>query len=173
MKKKDESISLSEFARRLGVVKQHISALCVKGILKKNSEGKLNYQENLKLYMDARDPTKDYLSRSPVRRKLAGSNLKSGATQTLASAKLYAQNLKNKKLELELKKADGELIPLQDVRSEFREIAHTVSDSVMNIGARIAPLLVMKSDMKEIRTILDNAHREALEVLGRGFMGRK
>ncbi len=175
-KTKSESISISAFARRLGISRPVVSRLCRSGVLKKNSKGELNYKENVKRYMDGRDPRYDHLSKSPLRRKLAASNPipKAG---TLAEGRLKNQQLKNKKLEIEVEQKEAELIPLRDALKEFDEVGRIVKNHMMKVPAQIVSLL-MKSSIPlskspdEVRTILEDAVRDALDVLNRPILRR-
>jgi phage terminase Nu1 subunit (DNA packaging protein) len=67
--------------------------------------------------------------------------------------------------ELEYKERSGELISAKDVREAAFEKARTVRDSLLNIPARVSPILAAEHDAKKVNEMLDKEIRQCLETL--------
>ena len=64
--------------------------------------------------------------------------------------------------ELKLQQQTGELVPAAAVRAEFARQFGAVSQSMLTLAARMAPVLAAETDVGRIQTILDAEIRNAL-----------
>ena len=79
---------------------------------------------------------------------------------------LYKEE-KAKLVELERKKKEGELIPINEVIKEWNQRALIIKNLLLSWVNKLPPLLEKKSKSK-IKEILDQEVREILEVLSHG-----
>jgi phage terminase Nu1 subunit (DNA packaging protein) len=70
-----------------------------------------------------------------------------------------------KQAELNYKKQEGLLVDAEAVRQAAFEKARQVRDSLLNIPARISPILAAERDTKKVNEILTNEIRQCLENL--------
>lgn len=70
-----------------------------------------------------------------------------------------------KMAEIEFKKATGALVPLEPVKSLFFTIAKHTQQNLLNIPARITPIVAAENDEKKIYAIIEKEILEALETL--------
>ena len=70
-----------------------------------------------------------------------------------------------RKAELEVLEITKILIPAKDVSDAAFEKARLVRDGVLNIPARVSPILAAERDAKKVNEILDKEIRQVLEVL--------
>lgn len=70
-----------------------------------------------------------------------------------------------RKAELEVLEITKILIPAKDVSAAAFGKARLVRDGVLNIPARVSPILAAERDAKKVNEILDKEIRQVLEVL--------
>lgn len=81
-------------------------------------------------------------------------------------ARLAEKTMQAKLKELELKEAQGLLIPLVDIEKDAQATAAAIRERLMSISPRVAPLCEHKT-AREIEPIIDDAINEALQALQR------
>ena len=64
--------------------------------------------------------------------------------------------------EVKLAKERGELVPILVARKEFSKQITLIRESVLQIPARMAPILAAEGDMGKVRHLLDVEIRSAL-----------
>lgn len=72
---------------------------------------------------------------------------------------------KRKKVRLENAEKEGELINGEEVAQKWQHIIYACKTRFLAIGARLAPVLPVKTDPHEIKEMIDAAVSEALEEL--------
>jgi len=93
-----------------------------------------------------------------------------GGAETKESQKWLTEFRKEraKLARIERKKAEGGLIPMEEVRKDVFDMARATRDAVMSIPERIAAILAAEKDQGKVREILNNEIRQALEGVARG-----
>jgi hypothetical protein len=81
------------------------------------------------------------------------------------AAKLATERERCELLKIKVRKAKGELIPIDDVKKAMFAKGRIIRDGVLNIPDRIAPLLLNKSDASEIHSVLMRELRGVLKEL--------
>lgn len=84
---------------------------------------------------------------------------------TLAECQRLHQKYKAALAELEYKKKSGELLSADEVKSAAFEIGRSIRDQVMNVPARLGPILAGESDPNKIVKMLNDEFRKALEQM--------
>jgi hypothetical protein len=84
---------------------------------------------------------------------------------TLAECQRLHEQYKAALKELEFKQKSGELLDAEQVKAAAFEQARQVRDSLMNIPARLGPILAGESDPTKIVNLLNDEFRKALESI--------
>lgn len=87
------------------------------------------------------------------------------ASPALVAVQLEKEKVRTALLQLEYRKALGELVEKNKVEEEADRVARTVRDAIMNVAARVGGILAAESDRRKVEEILDREHRQALETL--------
>ena len=150
-----ERITQTEWARELGVSKQYVCYLVKKGIVQLE-DGLIAREQANRAVEAIRDPSQ------PLRRK-------GGETSDLSTAllKVRVKNEmeKGKILETKAKAEIGELVPIEEVKTEVFNVARVVRNNLLNIPDRVSALLASMSDTEKIHETLTEEIRTALEEL--------
>lgn len=77
------------------------------------------------------------------------------------------QQAKTEKIEIEVLRLKGDLIPVTDAKAEMFNAARRTRDSIENIPPRIAAILAAESDEHKIKEILKHEFKQALEGLSK------
>lgn len=72
---------------------------------------------------------------------------------------------RRKKVELETAEKEGELTNFEDVAERWQKVIYAAKNKFLSIGARLAPVLPVKTDPHEIKEMIDAACYEALDEL--------
>ncbi|KAG8174666.1 hypothetical protein JTE90_027137 [Oedothorax gibbosus] len=159
---KVEKITQTEWARELGVSKQYVCYLVKKGIVELE-DGLINREQANEAVAAIRDPSQ------PLRRKGGEIEEKRGNTSEL-STMLLKTRIKNemergKLLEAKAKAEIGELISVEEVKTEAFNVARVVRNNLLNIPDRVSALLASINDTEKIHETLTEEIRTALEEL--------
>jgi len=182
-------VTQAELARELNVSKPYISKLVKKGVFDNCFEGKKlkldcakkAYEENRKIFLretKLEKVKKEVIKKTPAEIKqddevFNEKNLDELAELLLDVEKpaLKVQIIKEywagKLNELKFLKEKGKLIEKDEVEREFYEVALMLKEKLLNIPMRVSNELAGKSDEFEIRQILEDEIRLALEDLSR------
>ena len=87
------------------------------------------------------------------------------APRSIAEERLWNEFYTRKKLALEVKQRQGELVPVAQVEREWFRLCRTVRDALLNIPNRYAALLASDTDAHSVHARLSGALREALESI--------
>jgi hypothetical protein len=82
-------------------------------------------------------------------------------------AKTSTEELRARKLELEVAEAEGRLLDAEDVRAKIVKEVSQVRESLLNIAPKVAPLLVSITNVVEMENKLIDEINSALEGLSR------
>lgn len=77
------------------------------------------------------------------------------------------QKAKTEKVEIEVARLRGELVPASEVKSEQFTIARRTRDAIENIPSRIAAILAAETDEHKVRETLSHELKQALEGLSK------
>ena len=83
----------------------------------------------------------------------------------LDEAKAIHERIKTRKTELEVKRLEGTLVDINDVRKLWADIANTIMQSMLHLPATIAPMVTMMDNHEVIARIIDEEIRKVLTML--------
>ena len=83
------------------------------------------------------------------------------------SAKAGSEELKARKLELEVAELEGRLVDVKDAKEEIQKICTAIRENILNVPAKAAPELFACTDMVELETKLYKELNAALDGLSR------
>lgn len=83
----------------------------------------------------------------------------------LDAAKTKHEKVKTEKTQLEVARLRGQLIDVQDVRRLWADITTAVTQNMLRLPKKIAPLLVMMENEEAISAIIDDEVRRTLEAI--------
>ncbi len=157
MERGGSKITQTEWARELGVSKQYVCYLVKKGIVELE-DGLIDREQANRAIEAIRDPSQ------PLRRK-------GGETSDL-STMLLKTRIKNEMergrlLEAKAKAEIGELISVEEVKTEAFNVARVVRNNLLNIPDRVSALLASMNDTEKIHGTLTEEITNALEELSK------
>ena len=82
--------------------------------------------------------------------------------QDLDLVKAKHEVVKTQKTELEVARMRGQLIDVQDVRRLWGDIANTVTQNLIHLPSKIAPMVQMMDNVEVIASIIDEEIRKIL-----------
>lgn len=88
-----------------------------------------------------------------------------GDGEDLDEAKAIHERIKTRKTELEVKRLEGTLVDISDVRKLWADIANTIMQSMLHLPATIAPMVTMMDNHEVIARIIDEEIRKVLTML--------
>ena len=88
-----------------------------------------------------------------------------GKTKDLFEEQAELARARREKLELELAELRGELVRVEDTRTQFFSIARTLRDAVLSVPNRLASLLAAETNERRIHTKLTEELALALKCL--------
>ena len=86
----------------------------------------------------------------------------SGGNFDLDEVKAKHEVVKTQKTELEVARMRGQLIDVQDVRRLWGDIANTLTQNLLHLPSKVAPMLQMLDNVEIISSILDEEIRKIL-----------
>lgn len=90
---------------------------------------------------------------------------KMGGSSEFEAARTEKEVYRAKMAKLNYERLDGSLVPAGAVREQAFEKARQVRDSLLNIPARVSPILAAEMNAKRVNEILDKEIRQCLESL--------
>lgn len=84
------------------------------------------------------------------------------AAYDLDEVKAKHEVVKTQKTELEVARMRGQLIDVQDVRRLWGDIANTVTQNMLHLPSKLAPMLQMLDNVEVISSIIDEEIRKTL-----------
>lgn len=173
-------LTQAQLARVVGVTRQQIHKLCVRGILKLDAEGRIDEDEAKATILAQHNPA-HAATRSTAAARLQASEPAAdqqpdeppqAASQDSAGGMSFqiARTLREKYAALiakvEYEEAVGLLVPKKDVDRQAFELARQAQQSLLAIPDRMAPVLAAESDQHRVHTLLTNEiHRAMAEVI--------
>ena len=88
-----------------------------------------------------------------------------GEQLDLEKVKAKHEAIKAEKTQLEVDRMRGELVDVQDVRKLWGDIAGTVTQSLLNLPSKVAPMLRMMDNVELIASIIDEDVRKILNEI--------
>lgn len=167
-------VSQRAFGRQVGLSHVRVGQLIKEGKLKTNEDGKIPLNASLKIVLGEEELVKkqekieQYLEKTGgIEGQLTEDLLKmTDSDPNTAFAILRAKELYYKTLQkqLEVDKANGTLISLDDTKAAFKQIAIDVKQELLSIPQRLAVRLENRN-AREIEDLLEDAINGALEKL--------
>ena len=91
--------------------------------------------------------------------------LKQTDNQDLAKSRAIKEHFKAKLTELEFLEREGSLVYSKDVKNAAFETARLLRGQLLNIPARVSPILAAERDTKKVNEILTHEIRKCLETI--------
>ncbi|TVS86601.1 hypothetical protein COM43_003825 [Wolbachia pipientis] len=151
-------ITQTEWAREIGVSKQYVCYLVKKGIVKLE-DGLIDREQANEAVAAIRDPSQ------PLRRKSGERGNTSELSTMLLKTRIKNEMERGKLLEAKAKAEIGELISVEEVKTEAFNVARVVRNNLLNIPDRVSALLASINDTEKIHETLTEEIRTALEEL--------
>lgn len=170
---KDVYVSQREFAKQVGLSHVRVNQLVKEGKLDANNEGKIALNKSIKIVLGEKELK---AKQAKIEQYLENHDGESGLTSELlrmtdtdpnaAFAILRAKELYYKTLQkqIEVDKANGTLISLDDTKAAFKQVAIDVKQELLSIPQRLAVRLENRN-AREIEDLLEDAINGALEKL--------
>lgn len=92
-------------------------------------------------------------------------NLEAAGVEDLDTVKARHEVVKTQKTELEVARMRGQLIDLQDVKRLWGDIANTVTQNLIHLPSKAAPLVRAMDNTEVISSILDAEIRTVLNAI--------
>lgn len=143
-------LTITAFAKEMGVSRPRIAKLVKEGILPINRNKLIDAEEAAKIMTD--------------RRKLDDALPMS---KTLSDARIRVESLRAGMIELEFRQKKGELIEREKVMHMITGIIAIAKTKLLSIPTKVAPLIVGSDSIKKIKSIIEKEIRFALEELAR------
>nr|WP_253309296.1 hypothetical protein [Rickettsia endosymbiont of Ceutorhynchus assimilis] len=154
-----EKITQTEWAREIGVSKQYVCYLVKKGIVELE-DGLINREQANEAVAAIRDPSQ------PLRRKNNSENESTSNLSTmLLKTRIKNEMERGKLLEAKAKAEIGELVAVEEVKSEAFNVARVVRNNLLNIPNRVSALLASLSDTEKIHETLTEEITNSLQEL--------
>ncbi|MDG7052361.1 MAG: hypothetical protein LKM45_00505 [Wolbachia endosymbiont of Alcedoecus sp.] len=151
-----ERITQTEWAKEQGFSKQYVCYLVKKGIVQLE-DGLIDREQANEAMKAIRDPSQ------PLRRKNPGNT--SDLSTALLKVRIKNEMEKGKILETKAKAEIGELVSVEEVKTEAFNVARVVRNNLLNIPDRVSALLASMSDTEKIHEMLTGEITTALEEL--------
>lgn len=90
-------------------------------------------------------------------------SLESEAVEDLEIVKARHEVVKTQKTELEVARMRGELIDVQDVKKLWSDIAGTVTQNLIHLPSKVAPMVRMMDNVEKIADLIGAEIRRTLE----------
>lgn len=153
MKTKDISsvtVSASVLAEMMGVGDRRIRQLADEGILVRAAKGRYNLKDSMKNYI--------------LTLKIAAENGEDPESElNLDEVKAQHEKVKMHITQLKLALMQGEVHKSSDVEHVMKDMLSSFRARILNVPAKLAPLLVMRDNPDWIREVIT---KEIIEVLG-------
>lgn len=177
-----ELVSLREFSRRIGVglraVQWAIENSRIK-VAKSEQHGQrtrvfLDYESAARDWEANRDPSK---RNRPTKGEMKQQSPRAGAGIPVGDSPYQkarsAREVYNAKMaELKYKIETKMLVPVEDVKILFFDIARTVQQNMLNIPNRVSAIIAAEIDEKKIHDILLDEIAKSLEALSNGKLDK-
>ncbi|WP_341811083.1 hypothetical protein [Wolbachia endosymbiont (group A) of Andrena bucephala] len=151
-------ITQTEWAREIGVSKQYVCYLVKKGIVELEN-GLVNREQANEAVAAIRDPSQ------PFRRKNPENENTNNLSTMLLKTRIKNEMERGRLLEAKAKAEIGELVAVEEVKSEAFNVARVVRNNLLNIPNRVSALLASLSDTEKIHMALTEEITNSLEEL--------
>jgi hypothetical protein len=142
-----------------------------RGLFGEGPEGKWDLQAPAAAPVPAKKPPAKAAEAPPKARKsdlpapvMAVSQTESTYQKARGAREVYSAKMLELKFQLESKA----LVPVEAVKKLFYDIGKTVQQNLMNIPARISPIVAAEVDEKKVHDMIENEVVKALEILSDG-----
>lgn len=88
-----------------------------------------------------------------------------GDGDDLDKEKAIHERIKTRKTALEVKRLEGTLVDIGDVRKLWADVANTIMQSMLHLPSTIAPMVTMMDNHEVIARIIDEEIRKVLTLL--------
>jgi len=166
-----ELVSMRELARRLGVTLKTIQNHVAKGNIKPDKVEQRGKQT--RIYFDPERAADEFHAnrdpgqrQSETRGERAGDKEKLPAESgTFRKARSAREVFNAKMAELKFKKESGALVPIEDVKILFFNTGRDIQTNLLNIPARLAPILAAEMNEKKCFDLIKDEIVNVLEIL--------
>ena len=161
----------AQLARDLGVSRQAIGDLVKRGVLSEDKDGLIDIELARHALRDRVRPSaktaQALANPPPTTTGAAGSEgvNDANAVTSYHVAKTLNEAAQARMNQLRLKEMQGELIRLDAVETVWSSCMASVREHLLQVRARLAPLLAAENDPYKIDQLLDVEHSQALQLL--------
>jgi hypothetical protein len=155
-----EAVSLSEFARLLGVVPSYVTKLKQAGRLELNDDGLVRVEASKQRIEETKDPNRDDVAARHAREREAAAGAappvdapdpQSPAAQGFAAARAVKERYFALSAKLEYERAIGKMVEVAAVKAAGAEVGTILRAAFDNLPDQIAPLLTPLTDEDQVR----------------------
>lgn len=170
-----QRLTESGLARDLGVSRQAVHDLVKRGILNKDKDGKIDVEmAKIALANRVRPSAKTAAALDPANHQPASSDDAAPSPDAGATSYHVAKTLREAAeaqiARLRLAEMRGELIHVSAVESVWSAALVGMREHLLQIRARLAPLLANESDAFKVEQMLELEHNQALHLLAGATM---
>lgn len=157
-------LSIRAYAKHRGVTEGAVRKAIKTGRITKNENGKINATLADQQWDKNSDPAQVNSKPAETFENTETPAINSGPSYQQSRAIREAYNARMAKIQFE--KETGKLISVDQVRVEAFNMARNTRDRILNVPDRVIPMLVGKTDIKEMKQILRKELMVALKELG-------
>lgn len=144
------TVSASVLAELLGVTDRRVRQLAEEGIFTRVSKGRYNLPESIKTYINMLKMEQDIV------------NAGTGDGLDLETERAIKIRVERKQAEIKLALMKGEVHKAADVEQIMTDMLTSFRTKLLNIPAKLAPILVARNEVGHIKDLINN---EIIEVL--------
>lgn len=169
-------VKKAELARDLGVSRQAIGELVTRGIIEQGADGLIDVELARHALANRVRPSAKtattLLHPAPAAGPASGDDpaTKDGVTTGASTpsyhvAKTLREVAEARMAQLELAKMTGDLVPIADIRAKYARLASGLREALLQIPARLAPVVAAEADMARCHDILQAELHQVLAQL--------
>jgi len=159
-------ITAKEFSDRLGVDPSAVTKAVKAGRIKVKKIGRsvmIDFESQSKAFVKSTKRPPVRINKSPLKKKKVEKN---SDDNSMFNAKLSLEKAKAEKANLDLQSALGNLIPADQVKKEWLNIAQNVKKNLLAIPKRIEALLAAETKPHKCGRLLEKELKRTLLELG-------
>lgn len=160
-----QAMKQTEYARHRGVSAAAVSRAIKEGRITLQNDGRIDpvaadaqWEANTRKRADPRSQPR---ARQGVH---TGADRQAPADRAFLDARTRRELADANLAELRYAQACGELVRADDVRAEWASKISALRDALLNLGARLAPVVAAEADMQRCQMLIDDAVHETMDA---------
>jgi len=163
--------TIAEFAAEIGVTRQAVYKAGQEGRIVVK-DGRVNSAAARRMWQEMNPAYEQKpLQPAPEAGKVSNEDMAATASASFKNNRAIREKYEANLRRLEYEEKAGKLVPIDKVQREAFNAARTARDRLLSVSTKVVPLLVGKTDIREMTEILDSAIRDALSGLADLFDG--